>query len=102
MLDQLTNWLREQIQKFWQALQDLLGDLFVMWLKHSIEMIVWTIAHIPVPAFLQQESLGTILGRAGPTIGWFVATFQIGPSLGVIATAMVFYIVRRFLTLGIW
>ncbi|MEN9184198.1 phage coat protein, partial [Xanthomonas vesicatoria] len=43
-----------------------------------------------------------MLGNAGSTILWFADVFMIGPSLVAIGAAMIFYLLRRVLTLGIW
>ena len=75
---------------------------FLLWLEHTLAMITFMIGMVPVPAFLQQHSIGSILGAAGPTVGWMVSTFKVGESLAMISAAMTFFIIRRFFTLGIW
>lgn len=102
MLKKLTDWIREQILLIWEAFIGFMQDLFIMWLEHSLQVIVFTFNLLPPPAFLSQQSLGSILGNAGPIVGWFVATFRIGESLALIGAAMTFFIIRRVLTLGIW
>lgn len=102
MLTKLTNWLKEQILAVWNAFIEFMGDLFLTWVEHSLTMILWVLDRLPVPDFLQGQSIGSILGQAGPTVGWMVTTFRVGESLSVIGAAMAFYIVRRLLTLGIW
>lgn len=102
MLQKLTDWLKEQLESLWDAFSDFMSDLFLLWLEHTFQMIVFAFDLLPVPSFLEQESLGSILGAAGPTVGWMVMTFRVGESLSLISAAMTFYIVRRLLTLGIW
>ncbi|WP_324097471.1 hypothetical protein [Xanthomonas euvesicatoria] len=48
------------------------------------------------------QSIGGMLGNAGSTILWFADVFKIGPALVMIGAAMVFYLLRRVLTVGIW
>ena len=102
MLEKLTNWLREQLLAIWEAFTQFLSDLFLIWLEQQLNMIVWVFSHIPAPEVLKQQSLGSLLGNAGPSVSWAIGIFQIGPSATVISGAMVFYIVRRLFTLGIW
>lgn len=102
MLEKLTNWLKEAIEKIFDAFMQFMGDLFWIWVKHILTMWLWVFNHIPPPPFLDGESLGAILGRAGPVVGWIIQTFRIGESFTVIGVAMVFFVVRRFFTLGIW
>ncbi|MBB4124867.1 hypothetical protein GGR77_000138 [Xanthomonas translucens] len=101
-LGDLTNWLVEQIKAVWTAFMQFMGDLFFEWLSHTLEMATFVFALIPAPEFLNGSNLQTLFGQGGPTIGWLIATFQIDKCMGVIAGACVFYIVRRFVTLGIW
>ena len=102
MLDDLSNWLKEQIIAVWQAFVDFMTVLFLVWLKQTFDVIVFVVGLIPEPTFLGGENLGSIMGRAGPMVGWFIMTFRIGESLTVLGAAMAFYIVRRLATLGIW
>ena len=102
MLQKLTDWLKEQILAVWEAFIGFMQDLFLLWLEHTLAMITFMIGMVPVPAFLQQHSIGSILGAAGPTVGWMVSTFKVGESLAMISAAMTFFIIRRFFTLGIW
>ncbi|MGS1079140.1 phage coat protein [Pseudoxanthomonas beigongshangi] len=102
MLQKLTNWLREQLLALWEAFSKFMSDLFLTWLEHQLNMIVWMFSHIPTPEVLTQQSLGSLLGNAGPSVSWAIGVFQLGPSAAVISAAMVFFIVRRILTLGIW
>lgn len=102
MLEGLTNWLREQIQKVWDAFVAFMIWLVLNSLSVFLDAAVWVLNNVPVPQFLTQHTIGGLLGQAGSTILWFVDLFQIGPSMAVIASAMLFYLVRRVLTLGIW
>lgn len=102
MLKKITDWLLQAIKAVWEAFTQFMEDLFLAWVEHQLNMIVWVFQHIPAPDVLSQQSLGSILGNAGPTVAWAINVFQVGPSATVISGAMVFFIVRRILTLGIW
>lgn len=101
-LTDITNWFRDQFKAIWDSFVKFMKDLFIFWLEHTVDMIQTVFDMLPAISFTDGQSIGSILGQAGPTVAWFVDLFQIGPSLAVIASAMVFYIVRRLLTLGIW
>lgn len=102
MLKKFTDWLVEQIVAIWEAFSQFMSDLFLMWVEHSLNMIVLVVSKLPVPSFLSNESIGSLLGGAGPTVAWLVQTFKVGEGMTMLAAATVFYIVRRLLTLGIW
>ena len=102
MLEKLTNWFKEAIEKIFSAFMQFMADLFWIWVQHTLDMWLWIFNRIPPPPFLDGENIGTILGRAGPVVGWIIQTFRIGESFTVIGVAMAFFIVRRLVTLGIW
>lgn len=101
-LTDVTNWLKEQIVAVWNAFVEFMGDLFLTWFQHIVDVNLYALSLLPVPDFLNGQTLGGMLGQAGPTVLWLVDVFQIGPSMAAISAAMVFYVVRRFITLGIW
>lgn len=102
MLKGITDWLREQILKIWEAFAGFMEDLFLIWVEHTLDMVIFVFGLVPAPDFLSQHTLGSLLGQAGPTVGWLVMTFRIGEGLALISSAMAFYLVRRILTVGIW
>lgn len=101
-LTKFTDWLKRQLVEFFNALIALIDDVMMLWIETSINNIAWVLDHIPPPQFMTEYSVSGLLGQAGPTVGWLVETMQIGPAMGVMGSAISFYIVRRFLTLGIW
>lgn len=101
-LTDITQWLWDAIKDVWEAFVTFVGDLLVMWLEQSLGAILYVIDKLPLPDFMQGQSIGGMMGQAGNTALWFAQVFQIGPSLTMLGAAMIFYIVRRVLTLGIW
>jgi hypothetical protein len=101
-LDDLTGWIWKAIKAVWDAFTGFIGDLFVMWLEQSLSAILYVLNLMPVPDFMKNQSIGSMLGQAGNTILWFAEVFQIGPALTLIGVAAIFFIARRVLTLGIW
>lgn len=102
MLKKITDWLVQLVKDLWDAFTDFMSDWFLSWLEFQLNLVTYMIHHIPSPDFLSQHSIGSLLGSAGPTVAWAVNVFQVGPSAAVISSAIVFFILRRIFTLGIW
>ncbi|WP_349809756.1 phage coat protein [Xanthomonas hortorum pv. hederae] len=100
--DDLTAWLWSAVKAVWQAFTDFMSDLFVMWLEQSLAAVLYVLTLLPMPDFMKGQSIGSMLSNGGGTILWLADVFKIGPSLVAIGAAMVFFVLRRVLTLGIW
>ncbi|KGE50658.1 phage coat protein [Xanthomonas axonopodis pv. vasculorum] len=98
----LTAWIWKAVKAVWQAFADFIGDLFVLFLDKALSAVLYVMNLLPMPDFMKGHSIGEMLGNAGSTILWFADVFKIGPSLVAIGAAMIFYVLRRVLTLGIW
>jgi hypothetical protein len=101
-LDQITNWLREQLLWLWSALIKLLKDMVVALIEGILDLFATAIEAIPTPQFLTNYSLDTLLGNAGPTVGWIMGTFRISDGLGLIAAGYGFRFLRKLFTLFQW
>jgi len=101
-LTDLTKWLWNALKEFFSALVDFFNDLFVLVLDQICDALLYVLGMIPLPEFMENNSIGSMLARAGSTILWFAELFQIGPSMVMIGVAIIFYLVRRVLTVGIW
>ncbi|MET3148424.1 hypothetical protein [Xanthomonas phaseoli] len=101
-LTDFTTWLLGALKALWDAFAQFMGDLFLVWLQHTLEMIVLVFSMVPEPQFLKGSNLQTLFGAAGGSIGWWISVLQIDSCMAVVASACVFYIIRRVLTLGIW
>lgn len=101
-LDDLTAWMWKVLKIFFDALVAFAHDLIIRTLEQIFTVILLLLELLPMPEFLEGVSLGGMLASGGSSILWFADLFQIGPSLVLIGTAMVFYLIRRVLTVGIW
>lgn len=101
-LTDLTEWFRQQLQTLWDAIEEFFGDLVVKVIEAVCDFFATVVEAIPVPDWVTTYSLDTLLGAAGPTIGWLVATFKIGEGLGVLALGIAFRLLRKLFTLGQW
>ncbi len=102
MLESLTNWLREQFSWLWHHFVSFMQWLCLYCLKELLSAVTWVINHIPLPSFVTDHSLNSLLGQSGSTILWYVDLFQIPASLAVIGAGTLFFFLRRILTIGIW
>lgn len=101
-LIKLTDWLREQMIAMFQAYLNLLQALFMIWLKQMCGVWLTLLDLLPVPDFLANYSMCTLLSQAGPTVGWVLNSFRIAEGLGLIGAAFAFRLSRKFLTLFQW
>lgn len=101
-LDDLTAWLWKVVILIFEALFDLIGDSFVRGFQMITSAILYVLSKMPLPEFMEGTSIGSILAQGGGTVMWFAELFQLGPSMVMIGIAMVFYLLRRVLTIGIW
>lgn len=101
-LDDLTNWLRELVEKLWDAIEAFFTDLILLALETGLDLLATAFESLPVPDFMSTYSIGGLLGNAGPTVGWFVSTFKISECMAVIGAGYVFRITRKIVTMGKW
>jgi hypothetical protein len=101
-LDDLTGWLAQLLKDLFHAGEDLLKDLLIKLIENTLAAWLYVLDSIPVPDFIAQYSLGTLLGAAGPQIGWIMGTFRIGEGLLLLGAGFAFRLTRKALTLGQW
>jgi|LNAP01.1.fsa_nt_gb hypothetical protein len=101
-LDDLTAWLWKVLIAVFEALFDLIGDSFVRGFEMVATVVLYVLSKMPLPEFMQGQSIGSMLANGGGTVLWFADVFQLGPSMVMIGVAIVFYLLRRVLTIGIW
>lgn len=101
-LDDLTDWFREQFERLFSFLIQLVKDA-ILWLMEAVlELGATILEKVPVPEFLQNLSIAHMLGQAGPTVAWLVTTLKLGEGLALIGAAYAFRLLRKLLTLGQW
>ena len=101
-LSQLTGWVANVVHTFFSAIVQVLKDLVTYVLGVILGLVVTAISAVGTPSFLADYSLGTVLGQAGPVVGFFLAQFQIPAGLAMIGTGYAFRLARKFLTLFQW
>lgn len=101
-LTNLTNWIATLIRNLWGDVTQYVGDQFVVLVQTILDLVATAIEAIPVPDFIANYSLGTLLGGIGPDALWAMSTFRIGEGLGLIASGYAFRLLRKLITLGQW
>lgn len=102
MLDDLTKWLKEALEAFFEGLVELLKELVFHQLLMFSAIFLKLMEMIPAPDFLTETTLASSLGQAGPVVAWALHTFKIGEGMALIGAGYVFRLTRKAVTLGQW
>ncbi|MEP6485362.1 MAG: phage coat protein [Rudaea sp.] len=100
--DDITGWFVKIVRAIWRAFTDLIGDVIVLVFKAVLAAFSYIVNLIPVPAFMTDNTVGSLLGNAGPVVGWLASEMQLSAALGFIAAGYAFRLTRKLLTLGQW
>lgn len=98
----ITNWLNAQIKSLWLDVTDFVSDFLVSLVDTVLAMFEALVYAIPSPDFLTDFTVCMMLNAAGPWTAFIVGQLHIGEALGVLGVALVFRLLRVFLTLFQW
>lgn len=98
----LTTWAKEQITLLWADFSDFMTDLQTDFIELVLSFVKAIVYLIPAPDFLSQISFCAMLNAAGPWTAFIVAQLRVGEAIAVLTAALVFRLVRVFLTLFQW
>ena len=98
----LTTWAKEQITSLWADFSDFMTDLQTDFIELVLSFVKAIVYLIPAPDFLTQISFCAMLNAAGPWTAFIVAQLRVGEAIAVLTAALVFRLVRVFLTLFQW
>lgn len=101
-LSRITGWFAYAINQVFGAVVQVLKDLVTYLLAAILGLVQQAIAMLPVPSWLANNSLGTLLGQTGPVVGFFMSNLQIPAALALIGAGYAFRLLRKFLTLFQW
>lgn len=101
-LSRLTGWVSYAIHTVFVAVAQLLKDLVTYVLAVILSLVATAIESISPPSWLSQYSMGTMLGNAGPIVGFFLSQLRIPEALALIGAGYAFRLLRKFLTLFQW
>jgi len=98
----ITTWAKEQITSLWADFSDFMTDLQIDFVELVLSFVKAIVYLIPAPDFLSQLSFCAMLNSAGPWTAFIVAQLRVGEAIAVLTAALVFRLVRVFLTLFQW
>ncbi|PJL12859.1 hypothetical protein B9Y72_08725 [Stenotrophomonas maltophilia] len=98
----ITTWAKEQITSLWADFSDFMTDLQIDFVELVLSFVKAIVYLIPAPDFLSQLSFCAMLNSAGPWTAFIAAQLRVGEAIAVLTAALVFRLVRVFLTLFQW
>ena len=101
-LSMLTHWVAYAINQVFTAFVGVLRDLVTFIFAAIFGVVEAAVALVGVPDFIQNNSLGSLLGQTGGVVGFFMTQLQIPAALGLVGAGYAFRLVRKFVTLFQW
>jgi len=101
-LSRITGWFAYAINQVFGAVVQVLKDLVTYLVAVVLDLVKWMIAAIPVPDWIADNSLGSLLGQTGDIAGFFMVQLRIPAALALIGGGYAFRLIRKFLTLFQW
>lgn len=98
----ITGWAKEQITSLWADFTDFMTDLQTDFIELVLSYVKALVYLIPAPDFLSQMSFCAMLTAAGPWTAFIVAQLRVGEAIALLTAALIFRLVRVFLTLFQW
>lgn len=98
----ITDWLLSIVQLLWDGFVAFLNDLWVGIAQSVLMALSGVINSIPVPGFMQNYSLGSIISQFPPELLYFLAFLNLPEAFGIIAAGLAFRMARKVVTLFQW
>ncbi|HEL3255142.1 TPA: hypothetical protein UMF52_000408 [Stenotrophomonas maltophilia] len=98
----ITTWAKEQLTSLWADFSDFMTDLQTDFIELVLSYVKAIVYLIPAPDFLSQISFCAMLNAAGPWTAFIVAQLRVGEAIALLTAALVFRLVRVFLTVFQW
>lgn len=96
-------WLTLEFYKgVWEDFTEYFDDLPIKILKGILEAVADMLESLPAPDFLDSMRLADVLAPVMPSFGYFLAMAGVNHAAALLASAVVFRLMRKALTLGRW
>lgn len=92
----LTQWLWDTIKCFYLSLYEALKDVFIVIVQSVLDAIAGLISGIPVPPFLTQYSIGSLISSIPPDILYFLSFLHFPEGFAMISAAYIYKRVVKF------
>lgn len=100
-LDDITNWLGDQIEAVWHSFMQLCYDFLLVIVETVGDAFATAIESIPTPAFLV-NGMGAMFNQLDPAVLYFVGQFRMPEGLLILSAGLSFRLLRKLFTLGQW
>lgn len=101
-LSRITGWFSYAFNTLFGAIAAFFKDLVTFAIASVLGIFALAISALPVPSFIANNSLGSLLGQTGSIVGFFMVQLQIPAGLGLIGAGYAFRLLRKFATLFQW
>lgn len=101
-LTDITNWIRQQVERLWDAIQTFFSDLVVTTIEAVLDVFASAVEALPVPDFIGTYSIGGIMSNISSDVMWVAGSMRIGEAMGLLGAGYAARLVRKLLTLGQW
>lgn len=102
MIAKFTAWYLDLCIRILKAIGGVLYDFVVLVLDACVSVLGAAVSSIPVPSFLTQYSIGTLINQMPDYVLYFASHFRIGEGMAIIAAGFGFRMARKIFTLGQW
>lgn len=95
-------WISNMIQVLWADVLNLIHDVWIGVADSILSAFAGTIESIPVPAFVQQYTLGAIISHLPGSVLYYVGLLHLNECFAIIAAGFAFRMGRKVVTLFQW
>lgn len=86
----------------WDDFVQFISDLPIVLLKKFLDAVLSVLNMVDVPTFVTQYKLADVMAAANIDMGYFLYNSGVSAAVGIIASAVIFRVFRKFFTLGWW
>lgn len=101
-ITQFVDWLHSALIASFGAMLNLVEHLALNLFALVSTALVALVGTLDLPASLQASSLQSLLGAAGPIVGFIAVNLKLPECLAVLGVGLGFRILRKLLTFGRW
>ena len=101
-LSGFTDWIVELVRGIWSDSIEFVQDFFISIVDQLLTLIADSIAVLPVPDFVQNYSIGMILGYFPNEVLYVVMYLRLPECMAIISAGFAFRMIRKVVTLFQW
>lgn len=101
-LQKLSDWFIGLLKPLYDAFIALMHDLFMWVVDLVLGALGALISSIPAPAFLSNNSIGSLVNQLPPFSLYIAGQLGIHDAMVILLSGVLFRLARKFFTLGQW